>query len=259
MNDLENAQITRSSLDLVAEIETAVLKLTLRQVDVKGVEVVGDRFRLITVAGASLVGRRWTPGEMIQVAFPGWQSRAYTPFAFDPAHGTAQFLGYIHGNGKGIASAWLESAYVGQERFIFGPRRAINLTELQRPALLFGDETSISTAAALMATPRRASDAHAVFEVTSIEQSRAALERLGLDTCSTLIQREENDAHFKRLEAVVLAAFQSNSATRGILTGDAASIRRVYKALRRDGVPSKQLTNLAYWAPGRKGFSGVQR
>lgn len=76
---------------------------------------------------------------------------------------------------------------------------------------------------------------------------------------ATLVTREAGDRHLEDLEPRLLELFASAPATRGILTGKAASIQRLYKALRRAGVPGKQLTNLAYWAPGRKGFSGVQR
>jgi ferric-chelate reductase (NADPH) len=257
MNDLENVQRTKSSLALAAEIEAAVLRLTLRQVEVRSIESVGDPFRLVTLAGESLQGRSWTPGDMLQVAFPGWQSRAYTPYAFDPARGTALFLGYVHGHG--IGSAWLAAARVGESRFVLGPRGAVNLSALQRPLLFFGDETSFSTAAALQATPLGLLGVQLVFEVSSLDASRAALERLGIAERATLIQREAEDAHFERLEAALLAAFEPSVGTRCILTGAAASIKRMYKAARRAGVPSKQVTNLAYWAPGRKGFSGVQR
>lgn len=46
--------------------------------------------------------------------------------------------------------------------------------------------------------------------------------------------------------------------THAVLTGKASSIQRIYKALRRAGVRGKRV-NIAYWAPGRKGFSGIQR
>lgn len=257
MNDVRIAHRTKNSLAFAADIELAVLKLTLRQVEVQNVEAIGERFRVVTLAGESLRGRSWTPGDMLQIAFPGWQSRAYTPFAFVPEHATAQFLGYVHGNGVG--SAWLAAAHVGESRFVLGPRGAVNLSVLQRPLVLFGDETSFSTAAALRATPTGLSGVRLVFEVSSLEQSRAALERLGLATISTLIQREAEDAHLEAAFAAVHAAFASSATTRCVLTGAAPSIKRMYKALRRFGVPSKQVSNCAYWAPGRNGFSGVQR
>lgn len=257
MKELEGGQVTRTSLDLASEIESTVLKWTLRQVEVHDIEIVGTRFRLVTLAGESLKGRSWTPGDMVQIAFPGWQSRAYTPFAWDPSRGTAQFLGYVHGGGVG--SAWLSSTHVGQARFLLGPRGAVNLNALQRPALLFGDETSFGTAAGLCSTAAGLTGVRLVFEVASLDESRPALERLGIADGATLIQREDADAHHARVEAVVSETFATDPSSRAVLTGAAASIKRIYKALRRVGVPSKQVTNVAYWAPGRKGFSGVQR
>lgn len=83
------------------------------------------------------------------------------------------------------------------------------------------------------------------------------LERLGL-TDAIVVQRAPGEAHLEIVEAHVLDALRSSTA-RAVFTGKAASIARLYKAARREGIPGKRITNIAYWAPGRKGFSGVQR
>jgi ferric-chelate reductase (NADPH) len=238
-------------------IETAFHKLVARRVEVSAVETPCQGFRLISLAGLDLQERPWAPGYMVQVALGGWESRAYTPFSFDARAGVITFAGYVHG--AGIGSDWLESARVGEERFVVGPRAALNLNKLTRPAIFFGDETSLSTVAALAVTPEGMRGAHCFFEVSSVDTCRALLRRLGVSCPVTLVTREADDRHFEELEPRLLERFAAAPATRGVLTGKAGSIQRLYKALRRAGVPGKQLTNLAYWAPGRKGFSGVQR
>jgi ferric-chelate reductase (NADPH) len=238
-------------------LETAFNKLVARRVEVSAVETPCDGFRLITLAGLDLQERIWAPGYMVQVALGGWESRAYTPFAYDAPAGALTFVGYVHGGG--IGSDWVQSARVGEERFIVGPRAALNLSKLERPTIVFGDETSLSTAAAFLATPQGLAGVHAFFEVGSVSPCRALLDRLGVSCPTTLATRDADERHFEELELRLLEVFRAAPETRGILTGKASSIQRLYKALRRAGVPGKQLTNLAYWAPGRKGFSGVQR
>lgn len=238
-------------------VQTAFNRLIAREAEVRKVESVGEDFRLVTLAGEDLENRSWTPGDMFQIAFAGWESRSYTPCAYDPRRGTVDFLGYVHGHG--IGSAWLASAQVGERRFLFGPRSAVDLSSLRRPAVFFGDETSFSTAAAMKATPSALRDVAFLFEVTSIEGSRVALDRLGLTDAVTLVSREDGDRHLDSIEDQVLGAFGARRETQGVLTGKASSIQRLYKSLRRDGASAKRVTNVAYWAPGKKGFSGVQR
>ncbi|MBN9164394.1 MAG: siderophore-interacting protein [Myxococcales bacterium] len=235
-------------------LESTILRLFGRRGEVQQVERVGEHFRLITIGGNDLVDRAWTVGDMTQFSFGGWESRAYTPLSYDAARGSLEFLGYMHGNG--IGSAWLESLRIGDPCVLVGPRTAVNLDVVTRPAMFFGDETSFSTAAAMRATLHGYRAVSFVFEVTSPENCAPVLDRLGLDE-ATLFRREADDRHLDALERHVLGAFQPSM--RAVFTGKAASIARLYKAARREGISGKQITNVAYWAPGRKGFSGVQR
>lgn len=238
-------------------VQSAFNKLVARTATVRKVEAVGAEFRLVTLAGEDLEDRTWTAGDMIQIAFAGWESRAYTPLSFDPRTGSLTFLGYVHGNG--IGSAWLASLEAGGPCVFVGPRSAVNLNAARRPAIFFGDETSFSTAAAMQSTAAGSQDVTFLFEVSAIESARAALDRIGLSGAVTLTLREEGDRHLDHVGDRVLDAFRRVPGTHGVLTGRAASIQWLYKSLRKSGVSAKQVTNVAYWAPGRKGFSGVQR
>jgi NADPH-dependent ferric siderophore reductase len=193
---------------------------------------------------------------MLQVTFSGWERRAYTPLSWDAAEGTTEFVAYVHGSdsGMGIGSAWIASLEAGDRCHIVGPRDAVDLTTLRRPGVLFGDETSFGTAAALRATASGDRDVTCIFEVASVTESRAALAKLNVSGNAILIQREAGERHLDELERLVVATFRSNPATHGILTGKADSIQRLYKALRRAGVSARQVKNKAYWAPGRRGL-----
>lgn len=194
---------------------------------------------------------------MIQLAFAGWESRAYTPLSYEPKQGRLDFLGYVHGNG--IGSEWLCSPIFGEALFLIGPRQGVDLNELRRPALFFGDETSISTAVALLATSPGVRGVEFFFEVKSMERARSAFERFGVHESITCVLREEGDVHLETLERLILERFAVRPEMRGVFTGKSSSIQRLYKALKRSGVPTKQVTNVVYWAPGKKGLSGAQR
>ncbi|WP_147449952.1 siderophore-interacting protein [Corallococcus carmarthensis] len=232
-------------------------RLVSRRASVREVEPVGDAFRLVTLVGEDLEDRRWTPGDMIQLGFAGLAGRAYTPLSFDPRTGTTTFLGYVHGHG--IASDWLALATAGEPLFFVGPRSALDLNAITRPMVFFGDETSFGTAAALRATPECMQGVAFLFEVESVEASRIVLERIGVTDGVTLTPREPEERHLEHIENGLTSALRSAPQTRCVLTGKASSIQRLYKAVRREGVSAKQVTNVAYWSPGRKGFSGVQR
>lgn len=232
-------------------------RLVSRRARVREVEPVSDAFRLVTLVGEDLEGRRWAPGDMIQIGFTGLAGRAYTPLSFDPRTGVATFLGYVHGDG--IASRWLASATIGEPLFFVGPRSALDLDAARRPTLFFGDETSFGTAAAIRATPEGTRGVAFSFEVNAAEASRAALERIGVTSGVTITAREPQDRHLERVESDLTRALRAEPETRCVFTGKASSIQRLYKAARRAGASAKQITNVAYWAPGRKGFSGVQR
>lgn len=227
--------------------ESTLLRVFGRVAEVRAVEAVGDAFRFVTLGGPDLVDRRWRSGDMIQLSLGAWESRAYTPHRYDPGRGELQFVGFVHGNG--IGSTWLSTAAVGVSCQLVGPRQALDLERVRGPAIFVGDETSFSTAAAI---PDRR-DVACIFEVTDADASRTVLERLGIRN-GILILREPNERHLEAVEQLVMAAERPSV----ILTGKATTIAHLYKSLRRAG-RSKTATNVAYWSPGRKGFSGVQR
>jgi hypothetical protein len=58
-------------------VQTAFNRLIAREAEVRKVESVGEDFRLVTLAGEDLENRSWTPGDMVQIAFAGWESRSF--------------------------------------------------------------------------------------------------------------------------------------------------------------------------------------
>ncbi|MFD4196860.1 siderophore-interacting protein [Amycolatopsis thermoflava] len=237
-----------------------LLDVATHQAEVRHIEEVGARFRLVSFTAAGFRDAPWTPGDVVQIIVSGaallgtWEIRSYTPLAFDPSTGTADILWYLHGRGPG--SGWGGSADVGTPCRILGPRRALSLRKPRRPLVFFGDETSFSTAVALRETSAGHREVRFVFEVDSVEEARTVVERFGIGDSAELVPREEDDRHLDEVEHEVLNAYRSTAAANGVLTGKASTIQRLYRALRASGVPGRQVTNVPYWAPGKKGLKG---
>lgn len=236
-----------------------LLELSTREAEIQHVETLSPHFRLITLAGAQLIGAHWTPGDILQLILSGsslfgpWELRAYTPLHFDPIAGTAQILAFVPGHGPG--SAWVASAQVGTRCRFVGPRTALPLPKTQRPLLFFGDETSFSTALALREAASDSPDLRFFFEVSSALESYAVFDRFALRRGLSILARGgSNDPHFPELERQILERFRAEPETYAILTGKAPSIQRLQRSLRAAGVPRRQMRNLAYWTPGKKGL-----
>ncbi|WP_157767676.1 siderophore-interacting protein [Actinosynnema pretiosum] len=232
-----------------------LLDLATHEAEVARAEEVGAGLRLVSIAGDGLRKAAWAPGDVVQVVVVGeallgpWEVRCYTPLALDPATGTAEILWHVHGNGPG--SHWAASAVEGTPCRVVGPRRDVRLPASRGPLVLFGDETSFSTAVAA----HRARDVRVVLEVGSVEESRAVLGRFGLLDVA-LVAREPGDAHLAEVERAVLAAQRSGPDATPVLTGKASSVQRLHRALRGAGVQGRRIGSVPYWAPGKKGLKG---
>ena len=172
-------------------LESAMLKLFTRHVQVLHIEDIGSAFRTITLSGEALRNVAWAPGDKIQIQLGGWVQRTYTPIDWDAENGRTRFLVCLHADGPG--TRWARTRRKGDACIVSGPRRSLELSGLKSPAVLFGDETSFGLAAALGDTPL-ADDAIRVFEVSDVAESRLALEAIGLSE-AVLIERIAADGH----------------------------------------------------------------
>lgn len=235
-----------------------LLDRATREAEVQNVEVVAPNLRLVTFIGEPLRGAKWTPGDMVQIILSGstllgpWEMRSYTPLMVDREQGTMQILAVVHGSAPG--SDWFASAHIGKRCRFAGPRHALSLMKPQRPMIFFGDETSFGTAVALRATQLGSGGLQFIFEVGSVEESRAILTRFGIAEAVRFVSRQANDRHLDTLEREVIELYRSSAALSLVLTGRAPSIQRIYSALRAAGVSRWQVTNVPYWAPGKKGL-----
>lgn len=232
-------------------IEGAIFKLFTRSAKITAVESLTDTFRLITLAGEALQGVQWIPGQKVQMQFGGWTQRTYTPISWDAEKGSTQILAYLHGNSPG--ANWARSVELGDACALFGPRDSLNLNALERPALLFGDETSFGLAHALRYTPGKAQGVELVLEVASQDAARTVLERVGI-TNAHLVMRTAGDAHMTEVEESIAAILGKQPLEQCVLSGKSTSIQRLNRTLRQRGFSSRQIKTRAYWAPGKKGL-----
>lgn len=230
-------------------IARTLLRWLTRRARVANVETLSPHFRLIDLEGEALKSVAWTVGQKIQISMgSGLTARTYTPMSWDANIGRTRMLAFAHGEGPG--SRWAGGLREGDRCEFFGPRRSLDLSGLESPVVLFGDETSFGLAAALRDSPQADGTTY-VFEASDIEESWPVLEAMGLGR-ATLIERIAADVHLASVEAEVsrLAA----SGAHFLLTGKASSIQRISRALKAVGVISSRMKTKAYWAQGKSGL-----
>jgi len=185
------------------------------------------------------------------VQLGGWVYRTYTPLSWNSIAGSTELLLYLHGEGPG--ATWTRSIAVGDTCALLGPRTSLDLTALARPALVFGDETSLGLVHALRFTPRKLDDVVVVLEVESRAASEEVLENIGVRNVE-LVERRPNDSHLGEVEQVVVHHLRSQQAQGCVLSGKSTSIQTMNKCVRKHGLSSRQIHTKAYWAPGRQGL-----
>ncbi|MCK1389284.1 siderophore-interacting protein [Bradyrhizobium sp. 1] len=226
-----------------------LLRWLMRPARVAAVETLSPRFRLAELEGEALREVPWTTGQKIQVAMgAGLSARTYTPMSWDAGSGKTRLLAFSHGDGPG--SRWASGLREGDICQFFGPRRSLDLADLDAPVILFGDETSFGLAAALRESLRAGGTLH-MFEASDVVESRQVLQAINLSE-ARLIARSADDVHLATIEAELLR-LAANGA-QFVLTGKASSIQRISRALKAAGVASSQIKAKAYWAPGKTGL-----
>lgn len=225
-----------------------VFDLFMKHATVAGTEIVAPAFHLVTLESPQFKTVVWTPGQKLQIGIGhSFTNRTYTPIEWDRAAGRTRFLAYIHGSGPG--SDWVRDLTPGDDCEVFGPRSSLDLGNLPRPTVLFGDETSFGVAIAV--ARKAAGPMRYLFEVNAPGIADEVLRRFGVANAE-LFQRLPNDAHMPPIAKPLIAAAAAGSTF--VLTGKASSIQRLRQALKALDVPSSRIMTKAYWAPGKKGL-----
>lgn len=229
-------------------LSQALLRLLMRRASIVATDRLADRFKLITLEGSALQGVAWTPGQKIQIAMgSAFVARTYTPIEWDASIGRTCILGFAHGDGPG--SNWVRGVEPGDECDVFGPRASLDLRRVAGAIAMFGDETSIALAYALVhQDPTRS--VSCFFEVDNVEIYQDVLTRLGIGQ-ATLFPKQSDETH-GAMDASIPAL--AAAGTHFVLTGKAATVQRLRQCLKLHGVPSARILAKAYWAPGKTGL-----
>lgn len=218
----------------------------LKEGRVLEVEAVGPAYRCMTIEAPALRDTTAAAGDKVQVFLPGVGTRTYTPFNVQKEAATFQLLAYVHGVGPG--SAWAARVAARDELRFVGPQTSLPFASMSAPVALFGDETSLPVARALM--DAHTTDASFALEVDDMKNAREVCTRIGLSD-SALVKRASGNDYYATL-AQRLAAHVGESGTL-VLTGSAQSIQRMRAALRALDRKVPQKTK-AYWSQGKAGL-----
>ena len=227
----------------------ALRRLLMKHATVVANEQIGENYRRLTFEGQALTGVDWVPGQKLQIAMSeAFVAGTYTPVEWESKAGRAAIVGYAHGGGPG--SAWLRDIKPGNECDILGPRASIDTRAISGRFAMFGDETSIGLAGAIVRQDRdRLCQCH--FEVDDRTSAQDVLTGLGI-AGAALFKRTASDHHLGEVEAALAALAKTPASF--VLTGKAGTIQRFRQTLRRHSVPTRRLITKAYWAPGKVGL-----
>lgn len=230
-------------------LSQALRRLLMRRATVRANEELDENYRRITLEGPALRGVAWSAGQKVQIAMgAAFAARTYTPIEWSAEAGRTTILGYVHGGGPG--SAWLRGVEPGDECDILGPRASVDARTMTGPLAVFGDETSIGLAAALVHQNRERSCRYH-FEVEDRTSAERALAGFGI-AGAVLLTRMESDRHLAEMEAALPELIKTDASF--LLTGKASTIQRLRQSLGQQGVSARRVVTKAYWAPGKIGL-----
>jgi len=238
----------RSPAKAPGRLSQALLRLLMRRASVVATDRLADCFKLITLEGPALQGVAWAPGQKVQIAMgSAFVARTYTPIAWDASIGRTCILGFAHGDGPG--SNWVRGVEPGDECDMFGPRASLDLRRVAGAIAMFGDETSIALAYALVHQDQTRS-VTCFFEVDDVEIYQDVLKRLEIGQATLFPKRNDDVGDTMDASIPALAA----AGTHFVLTGKTTTIQRLRQSLKHHGVPSARILAKAYWAPGKTGL-----
>lgn len=234
-------------------LNRTLIRLIMTHARVVESRALGERYRLITLEGPDLLGVEWIAGTFVQIAMgSAFRARSYTPIDWDGAASRMRILGYVHGgDGGSPSSVWLADVRPGDECDFFGPRRSLDVRHVAGPIALYGDETAIGLAHALIhENPSRRVICQ--FEADDAAAGGEAAAGLGIAAACTFHARQAGDVHLAELEDSLAEGIAANA--HFVLSGKVGTVQRLRQALRQRGVSASHILPKAYWAPGKAGL-----
>jgi NADPH-dependent ferric siderophore reductase len=231
-------------------LQKYVTKRPVTQATVVKVEQVSQQFRVIELVCDTPFKTAVLPGDKISITADG-KRRCYTTIAVEEDTSTIRLGIFLHGKGPG--SAWASSVKVSDVLTLTRPRPSLDLSTVNAPCVLFGDETAFAAARSLQ---RHLGIKHAsrfVFEVDSFKDAQAVVTALELRN-TVLIEKCFGNSHIAQLSAATTLALGELEARHLVLTGCAYSIQALRKILSSTEVGYSRGLVKAYWAPSKIGL-----
>lgn len=220
--------------------------LVFRDAVVTAVRDASPLVRCVRLGDASLAGVACTAGDKLQVYLPSAGMRTYTPVGWDATSGTFELVVYVRPGASSPGATWARALAPGQRLQFFGPRKSIRVAPEAPGVVLFGDETSLGVARALIESRP---GAHVVLEASD---PAAAESIFGDKGERVVIVRRDGERHFEAVVNGIRAALGNGGPVELVLTGAAPSIQAVQRRLKASGIRAS--SSKAYWAPGKVGM-----
>ncbi|WP_078309301.1 MULTISPECIES: siderophore-interacting protein [unclassified Mycobacterium] len=219
-------------------------------VQVAEVTYLASCFVKIRITSQAFQRAQWTPGDKMQVRTRrgSLQMRAYTPISWDHHAGSTELIAFLHGSGP--AADWFGNITIGAECEAFGPSRSLDLSKTAESTVFVGDETSVALAHALRTVNP---SARCIYEATDLASLCALLAMLKLnDNTRVVTKSQDRSALLEQLREAMESASGPQDL---IVSGDAATVNAVRRAVRRWPDIAPRIKARAYWAHGRPGLS----
>ncbi|MEM8767203.1 MAG: siderophore-interacting protein [Pseudomonadota bacterium] len=222
-----------------------------RPVEVSDTTYFYDRLKRVRFQG-DLSGASFTPGNVIEFRINDEEFRHYTPADLDVEQGTCEVLFYLHDLGPG--SRWAEALAVGASLNLMGPGRKMSFRTDAAEHLLFGDESSLGLALSF-ARAAATTGTRCRFLLELDDANKTWPDALGLSDATVFTSSSTPGAAASQwVEDLDDQAWHRLSAGAVYLTGQAASIQRLYQRLKKRGLSRQRIQSTPYWSAGKSGL-----
>lgn len=217
----------------------------LLRATVTGVETLTPRMRRIRIAGASLRGLAWLPGQHVRVRVDTVSLRTYS--VWDYTDGEHLDLCVLDHAGQGPGARWSRRVRAGDSVALTRPQGRLVPREPAAYHLFVGDETAYAAFGAMLRALPLDARAHGVIDA-GVPHDSASMPRLG---DLRRFDRGGRDHVVDALRALHLPTEPGVAYVAGEAR-DCQAVRRHLTAER--GWPRTAVIVKPFWAPGRRGL-----
>ena len=177
------------------------------------------------------------------------EARRYTVSYLDPQKEILEFIVHLHGEGQG--RQFMDQLTVGDQIVVSAPRSHKCYEKSLKNQLIFGDETSLALACALL--PLLINNHHQFHFYFELDKTNRDVPKLlGIPNCTVF----DKDGSFLNEDWISKLPIFQQPTTHDIafvLTGNAKSVQTFKKAVKNSGNKAK-IFSQGYWLEGKKGL-----